>query len=494
MDLPTNFDNNTNMQTTHPAAHNETNTAINALQNAVIQSTFSTSGLNKQIVYNVKDYGVIGNGVADDSSAINALVSTINGVGGGTIYFPAGTYLCNSAIQLLSKVKFEGQGNSSIIKCTGGNNLFTWSTNISRLEFYNLQLTATNGHIFAPTTSNGKFGYTKIHHCWLTQNSKDYAIWYQTTGNLIQLLFEENYVYVAGTSRTVPGWYNLDPLASCNSNWWKNNTFESAGDSAQPMIYIECTANGDYSYDNRFTENIFEVCEGGCIQLLSQIFPVIEGCRTYDTSAAVQGLIKISRSAAVGALSPTAITIRDSGRIGSGIGVGVEDIYLDSHCRQVVIENFRATPDTGIINLNACTDVYLIGVSPGTTINNPSTTQIKLVSSGAVTLSQLIASNNTITASGNAATVPITSRINTVVNNSAATLTITLTTAGAVSKQLVEVCLIDFSAVAQSLVWVNTENSSVSAPTTSNGSTTLPLSALFQFNGNTSKWRCLAVS
>jgi hypothetical protein len=39
---------------------------------------------------------------------------------------------------------------------------------------------------------------------------------------------------------------------------------------------------------------------------------------------------------------------------------------------------------------------------------------------------------------------------------------------------------------------VNTENSTVTAPTTSNGSTTLPLTVGFMFNGSTSKWRAVA--
>lgn len=98
--------------------------------------------------------------------------------------------------------------------------------------------------------------------------------------------------------------------------------------------------------------------------------------------------------------------------------------------------------------------------------------------------------NNAITASGNAATVPITARIHTVTNNSAATLTITMTT-GAVDGQLQLVRILDASAVAQTISWVNTENSTATVPTTTNGSTTLPLTVMFQYNNATSKWRCL---
>lgn len=103
----------------------------------------------------------------------------------------------------------------------------------------------------------------------------------------------------------------------------------------------------------------------------------------------------------------------------------------------------------------------------------------------------IINTNNAITASGNAATVPVTASMNTVTNNSAATLTITLTTSGAVDRQKVIVNILDFSAVAQTITWVNTENSTVSAPTTSNGSTTLPLTVGFIYNNATSKWRCV---
>jgi len=100
--------------------------------------------------------------------------------------------------------------------------------------------------------------------------------------------------------------------------------------------------------------------------------------------------------------------------------------------------------------------------------------------------------NNAITASSNAATINLAYKINTVTNNSAATLTITLPTAGAIDGEMRVVRVLDFSAVAQTITWVNTENSTVTAPTTSNGSTTLPLTIGFQYNNATSKWRCIA--
>jgi hypothetical protein len=108
---------------------------------------------------------------------------------------------------------------------------------------------------------------------------------------------------------------------------------------------------------------------------------------------------------------------------------------------------------------------------------------------GSQTFAQVLTTNNAIAASGNAATVPVTSAISTVTNNSAATLTITLTTSGAIDGQQVTIRILDASAVAQTITWVNTENSGVAAPTTSNGSTTLPLTVVFRYNNATSKFR-----
>ena len=104
---------------------------------------------------------------------------------------------------------------------------------------------------------------------------------------------------------------------------------------------------------------------------------------------------------------------------------------------------------------------------------------------------QINFTNNPITATGNAATVPITYRLNTVTNNSASTLTITMAVTSAIDGQLSFVRILDASGVAQTITWVNTEDSTVTAPTTSNGSTTLFLSVGFMFNGATSKWRTI---
>lgn len=44
---------------------------------------------------NVLDYGAVGDGIANDSVAIQAAIDYVESIGGGIVYFPKGTYKCN---------------------------------------------------------------------------------------------------------------------------------------------------------------------------------------------------------------------------------------------------------------------------------------------------------------------------------------------------------------------------------------------------------------
>ncbi len=159
------------------------------------------------------------------------------------------------------------------------------------------------------------------------------------------------------------------------------------------------------------------------------------------------------------------------------------------------------TPYAGSITITTAktfnvTNSLTLSGTDGTTMTFPTTTATIARTDAAQTFTgsqtysgAIITTNNAITASGNAATVPVTAALSTVTNNSAATLTITMTTTSAVDGQLTTVRIVDFSAAAQTITWVNTENSGIAIPTTTNGSTTLPLTVKLRFNTATTKWR-----
>jgi polygalacturonase len=69
-----------------------TGSAMNA-NPAVVPAGASAGG---GTVYNIRDYGATGDGKTVDSDAVNKAIDAAEAHGGGTVYFPAGYYLCFS--------------------------------------------------------------------------------------------------------------------------------------------------------------------------------------------------------------------------------------------------------------------------------------------------------------------------------------------------------------------------------------------------------------
>jgi hypothetical protein len=67
------------------------------------------------IVHQVKEgYGAAGDGVADDTAAIQAAINACGAAGGGVVYLPTGTYRITSTLEITdSSVAFVGAGFSS---------------------------------------------------------------------------------------------------------------------------------------------------------------------------------------------------------------------------------------------------------------------------------------------------------------------------------------------------------------------------------------------
>jgi parallel beta-helix repeat protein len=89
-------------------------------------------------VINVKAYGAVGNGVVDDTTAIQNAINAANAVGGGCVYFPSGTYLISNSLIGYSNITFQGDGDSSVIKSA-----MSLSSNKDLLKFVGATTTST---------------------------------------------------------------------------------------------------------------------------------------------------------------------------------------------------------------------------------------------------------------------------------------------------------------------------------------------------------------
>lgn len=80
------------------------------------------------VIYNVKDYGAVGDGVTNDTEAIQQAIDEVHANGGGTVYIPNGTYIVSGngiasdgAIEVKSNVTLTGEGmGDTIIKLEDG--------------------------------------------------------------------------------------------------------------------------------------------------------------------------------------------------------------------------------------------------------------------------------------------------------------------------------------------------------------------------------------
>jgi hypothetical protein len=77
----------------------------------------ATAYLMNNAVYNVLDYGAKGDGATDDSAAIQRAINAAHAFnggsavsGGGTVVFPAATFICLSALTLYGNVSLRGAG------------------------------------------------------------------------------------------------------------------------------------------------------------------------------------------------------------------------------------------------------------------------------------------------------------------------------------------------------------------------------------------------
>jgi hypothetical protein len=76
----------------------------------------SLNTLVELFAYNVKvRYGAVGNGSTDDTTAVQDAIDEANSAGGGTVFFPKGTYIV-SGLTLYSNVHLDGVGRGSVIK------------------------------------------------------------------------------------------------------------------------------------------------------------------------------------------------------------------------------------------------------------------------------------------------------------------------------------------------------------------------------------------
>lgn len=106
-----------------PTIRSDLNANIaNTNTNTANITTLTTISNNNRRIYNVKDYGAIGNDIADDTSAINSAISAIisDTNFSSVLYFPRGTYRTSGQMKILNKYNILILSDGATIRHTTG--------------------------------------------------------------------------------------------------------------------------------------------------------------------------------------------------------------------------------------------------------------------------------------------------------------------------------------------------------------------------------------
>ena len=188
-------------------------------------------------VFDVRDYGAAGDGIANDTAEIQAAIDAAASAGGGVVFFPAGTYL----VTPMSSPALAVTSNNITLQGSGNQNTILKKT--------------TNGVLLAmsgPSTSASTGGSTHVRWCHINDLKLEGN---NMTGAALQLYYTGvctfNNLWIAG---------NKDIGIDCVEFWdsrFYNLAMESNGsttaDTYTPNVYLRnssASSGFGYSADN----------------------------------------------------------------------------------------------------------------------------------------------------------------------------------------------------------------------------------------------------
>lgn len=194
------------------------------------------------VFYNVKQYGAVGDGSTDDTSAINAAITAA--ASGGYVFLPAGTYKTTGTILINSdKIILLGSGWNTIIQPASGSNFDVISTpipaTVGLAGYTRYYIGIENLFIDCGNMSGATAGQGNGIHTYGTRYSFIRKVFVQSSKNWAILLDGDN---------TAPG----------QNFGYDNSIAECVFDLCAANVYQnQCEAN-------RFTENQFKWCGSAC--------------------------------------------------------------------------------------------------------------------------------------------------------------------------------------------------------------------------------------
>jgi hypothetical protein len=359
-------------------------------------------------------YGAVGDGVADDTAAIqaaiNAAASTKAPTGlsnhclGMTVWFPWGDYLVTSPLTIPhAGVRLTGAGASLV----GGSRIITTASGVfansftymgGGIEVDHLTFDVTGGHIFTGMNLDGGGSF---HDLFLIQRSPGYSVWDHDGsafggGDVYGVIFRDMNVFLYGATRSVPAWnfYNLTG-ESVSGNVWQNiYTNNVDGDSTQYVWSVSSVSTSTSQQSHLVWRDCqFSTCCGGSVYLSGVCASLLDNCNNDNFGTghpAVQPAYSITSPGGSNAQFSRGITFlkcsRETVNITGG-GTTWFDIALASSVQDVRIDGYSlVTSDVSKkihVNVASAANVVVTGLPSNANIINQAADTI-VIGGGAI--------------------------------------------------------------------------------------------------------------
>jgi hypothetical protein len=278
---------------------------------------------------NVKDYGAVGDGVHDDTSAIQAAINDAQ-TGGRMLVVPAGTYVGNGLVSTLG-IKWLGDGWRKTEIRSATSNVLTVSGAEHDFEGIHFRSRAGGGHALV-VPPGGVFSQSRFTMCRLTnendaKNVFRYTSVGSTGGGIFDVHWEDCYFVHTATS-TVPAFSIYGDNNVFSANRFTRCRAQLCG-PGMSFFDLVCDMNQTYLYNNTWDTINFEQCDGGGIRLMSAMNTGLHNIGFFDNATITGDMIQFGRVAGAPARPQSrGNVISNYHRSGGVLSGGAVDIHL----------------------------------------------------------------------------------------------------------------------------------------------------------------------